>query len=144
MLKRLPAACASCAGLPAAHGVKRSTFDEADVMTEPAKPSQSTATPNQARPGRNEPCHCGSGLKYKKCCASKDDAARSADLAAQAAARAARAQAEREKAEAEGESSPDEKAAKGTSHRHSASNARPQRPKLPTAHNNNLPRRGAV
>jgi superfamily II DNA or RNA helicase len=23
--------------------------------------------------GRNEPCHCGSGKKYKKCCLSKDD-----------------------------------------------------------------------
>jgi len=21
---------------------------------------------------RNEPCHCGSGKKYKKCCATKD------------------------------------------------------------------------
>jgi hypothetical protein len=36
--------------------------------------------------GRNEPCHCGSGQKYKKCCAQKDDAARSAQLAAQRAA----------------------------------------------------------
>ena len=26
------------------------------------------------RPGRNEPCPCGSGKKYKKCCADKDDA----------------------------------------------------------------------
>ena len=26
------------------------------------------------RPGRNAPCHCGSGLKYKKCCRAKDDA----------------------------------------------------------------------
>jgi hypothetical protein len=26
------------------------------------------------RPGRNEPCHCGSGKKYKKCCADKDEA----------------------------------------------------------------------
>lgn len=26
-----------------------------------------------ARPGRNEPCHCGSGRKYKHCCLSKDD-----------------------------------------------------------------------
>lgn len=25
--------------------------------------------------GRNDPCHCGSGLKYKKCCLSKDEAA---------------------------------------------------------------------
>ncbi len=39
--------------------------------------------------GRNDPCHCGSGQKYKKCCSAKDDAARSAELAAQAAARAA-------------------------------------------------------
>jgi len=23
--------------------------------------------------GRNEPCHCGSGLKYKKCCLAKDE-----------------------------------------------------------------------
>jgi hypothetical protein len=28
--------------------------------------------------GRNDPCHCGSGQKYKKCCEGKDDAARSA------------------------------------------------------------------
>lgn len=26
------------------------------------------------RPGRNEPCHCGSGNKYKRCCLAKDDA----------------------------------------------------------------------
>ena len=25
------------------------------------------------KPGRNEPCHCGSGRKYKYCCLSKDD-----------------------------------------------------------------------
>ena len=24
-------------------------------------------------PSRNEPCHCGSGKKYKKCCSSKDE-----------------------------------------------------------------------
>lgn len=28
----------------------------------------------QERPGRNDPCHCGSGKKYKKCCAAKDEA----------------------------------------------------------------------
>jgi tetratricopeptide (TPR) repeat protein len=27
------------------------------------------------KPGRNDPCHCGSGNKYKKCCLAKDDAA---------------------------------------------------------------------
>lgn len=30
------------------------------------------------RPGRNEPCHCGSGRKYKLCCLEKDNAARTA------------------------------------------------------------------
>lgn len=25
--------------------------------------------------GRNDPCHCGSGRKYKHCCLPKDDAA---------------------------------------------------------------------
>ncbi|HEX6973159.1 MAG TPA: SEC-C metal-binding domain-containing protein [Vicinamibacterales bacterium] len=25
-----------------------------------------------AHPGRNEPCHCGSGKKYKHCCIEKD------------------------------------------------------------------------
>ena len=34
--------------------------------------------------GRNDPCHCGSGRKYKHCCLDKDEAA----------ARAARAEAE--------------------------------------------------
>jgi uncharacterized protein YecA (UPF0149 family) len=33
-----------------------------------------TATaPTTARPGRNEPCHCGSAKKYKHCCLSKDE-----------------------------------------------------------------------
>ena len=37
--------------------------------------------------GRNDPCHCGSGRKYKQCCLGKDeDAARAArtEAAAQA------------------------------------------------------------
>lgn len=25
--------------------------------------------------GRNDPCHCGSGKKYKRCCLAKDEAA---------------------------------------------------------------------
>lgn len=95
--------------------------------------------------GRNDPCHCGSGAKYKKCCASKDDAARSAELAAQAAERAARAQAEREQAEAEGQTGSEEKAPKGGNRNQPVSGgARLQRPKLPTPHASNLPRRGAV
>jgi len=41
------------------------------------------------RPGRNDPCHCGSGSKYKKCCLETDEAARVAAAAAQVAAAAA-------------------------------------------------------
>ncbi len=55
--------------------------------------------------GRNDPCHCGSGQKYKKCHLSKDDAARSAELAA-LAAEAAAAQA---KADAEAEAAANDK-----------------------------------
>ena len=38
-----------------------------------------SATP--ARPGRNEPCPCGSGRKYKQCCLDKDEAKIRATLA---------------------------------------------------------------
>jgi hypothetical protein len=54
------------------------------------------------KPGRNDPCHCGSGQKYKKCHLASDDAARSAELAALAAA-AAEAQAKADAAAAEAE-----------------------------------------
>ena len=49
--------------------------------------------PTTARPGRNEPCHCGSGRKYKHCCLDKDDKKASA-ARAKAAAKAAGASAE--------------------------------------------------
>ena len=39
------------------------------------------------RPGRNEPCHCGSGRKYKQCCLPKDEA-KAAKARAKAAAAA--------------------------------------------------------
>ena len=44
--------------------------------------------PDPARtPGRNDPCHCGSGKKYKNCCLDKDEAkARKARAQAEAAA----------------------------------------------------------
>ncbi|BBI31228.1 YecA family protein [Cohnella abietis] len=34
----------------------------------PAIPKFSTATPKPSKIGRNDPCTCGSGKKYKKCC----------------------------------------------------------------------------
>ncbi len=60
--------------------------------------------------GRNDPCHCGSKQKYKKCHLPKDDAAKSAELAAAAAA-AAQAKADAEAADKEKE----EEAAGGAS-----------------------------
>jgi hypothetical protein len=49
----------------------------AEVVTAPA------AAPT--RPGRNEPCHCGSGRKYKHCCLAEDERVAAAARAAAAA-----------------------------------------------------------
>ena len=38
------------------------------------------------KPGRNDPCHCGSGNKYQKCCLAKDEACPARPLQAQALA----------------------------------------------------------
>ena len=45
---------------------------------EPSACTRSMTVPTSARPGRNEPCHCGSGRKYKHCCLEKDAAQASA------------------------------------------------------------------
>ena len=34
----------------------------------------STVLTTMAKPGRNDPCPCGSGNKYKKCCLAKEEA----------------------------------------------------------------------
>ena len=47
--------------------IQRCVLPASMVPTNMAKP-----TP---KPGRNDPCHCGSGNKYKKCCLTKDEAA---------------------------------------------------------------------
>lgn len=44
-----------------------------------------------AKPGRNEPCYCGSGKKYKQCCLAKDEADAAARRAAAQAALAVEA-----------------------------------------------------
>lgn len=44
------------------------------------------------RPGRNEPCSCGSGRKYKRCCLEKDDGVASAARAAAAVEAAAQSE----------------------------------------------------
>jgi uncharacterized protein YecA (UPF0149 family) len=38
-------------------------------LPDPVEPIQSGS-----RPGRNDPCPCGSGKKYKKCCGQQDAA----------------------------------------------------------------------
>jgi tetratricopeptide (TPR) repeat protein len=45
-----------------------------------------------AKPGRNDPCHCGSGKKYKKCCQLKEQAAEREVIARDQAAREERAE----------------------------------------------------
>jgi len=42
---------------------------------------------NKIKIGRNDPCHCGSGQKYKRCCLEKDQRAESAVLLQAAAER---------------------------------------------------------
>ncbi|SFC44066.1 SEC-C motif-containing protein [Alkalibacterium subtropicum] len=37
-----------------------------------AVPSENKASSQTKKLGRNDPCHCGSGKKYKKCCLDKD------------------------------------------------------------------------
>ena len=53
--------------------------------------------------GRNDPCPCGLGQKYKKCCLAKDETARVADLNAKvvAATEAAAVEAAKEEAKEE-------------------------------------------
>lgn len=87
--------------------------------------------------GRNDPCPCGSGNKYKKCCEPKDAAARSAALAAQAAARAAEAETTpTEQSAAPGRPTPDRAARTGK--------ANAPRTQTGSASKASLPRRKAV
>ena len=68
--------------------------------------------PTTGRPlGRNEPCPCGSGKKYKHCCLDKDEA-KARDARAKAAEKAARA-AEKEAKAAEKSGDKDKKEAAG-------------------------------
>ena len=41
----------------------------------PPAPSEGPAWQGRTRPGRNDPCPCGSGRKYKKCCLPRDEQA---------------------------------------------------------------------
>ena len=56
--------------------------------------------------GRNDPCPCGSGKKYKRCCLAQDEATEHAKAALEAAERRRRSEAQsfahQARAEAEG------------------------------------------
>lgn len=83
--------------------------------------------------GRNDPCHCGSGEKYKKCHLEKDEADKAAKLAAESAQRAAAAAAE---AEAEAKAEDGAKAEGGPAvprAKDPVANARPNAKKAGTA-----------
>ena len=49
--------------------------DEVSDAIEGAAPAVKSATRSKKKPGRNEPCHCGSGKKYKKCHLQDDERA---------------------------------------------------------------------
>lgn len=46
------------------------TTNEAFLALRQRKAGAATTTTSARRPGRNDPCACGSGKKYKRCCAS--------------------------------------------------------------------------
>jgi hypothetical protein len=58
--------------------------------------------PAHANVGRNDPCHCGSEKKYKKCCMDKDQTAEHKEIEAnwEKSAAAAKEQAEKQEKEA--------------------------------------------
>ncbi len=57
-------------------------------------------TKSMSKPGRNDPCPCGSGKKYKKCCEAQEHAGTLARLEVQKAAEAAAQAASKERREA--------------------------------------------
>lgn len=54
-------------------GLGRDSYSDDNDYEESPKPLPEATKPRpKAKIGRNEPCHCGSGKKYKKCCLKKD------------------------------------------------------------------------
>jgi len=80
-----------------------------------------------ATPGRNDPCHCGSGKKYKQCHLAQDEAA-----ARDARAKEAAKQAEAAPAPAEGQAEGQTAAAAGAA-------KRPEEHERPRAHSTTQP-----
>ena len=51
-----------------AHAIYRADLVKKESPPEQAVPQRKEAAPAAKRVGRNEPCPCGSGKKYKHCC----------------------------------------------------------------------------
>ncbi len=101
-IAKAPAASAPAPSTPTPSAAAAS----ASATSTPAPSVPVTATiVRPERPGRNEPCHCGSGKKYKKCHLDADEAA-DRKLYQQAVAKAAAA------AAAEAAEEKDEKASR--------------------------------
>lgn len=95
--------------------------------------------------GRNDPCPCGSGKKYKKCHLAEDEAARHEELKKAAEAREAALAAEAEaEAENEGDDKDDDaKEAKAETKRRDE-HARGGKARHGQDSRANIPRRGAI
>ena len=79
--------------------------------------------------GRNEPCHCGSGKKYKQCCLDKDEAAERA-ARTKAAEKAEKAEKAAEKADkSEKEKGADKGGEKSAASEAAAAKSGPRSPK---------------
>jgi len=78
--------------------------------------------------GRNEPCPCGSGRKYKQCCLSKDET-KARQARAKVAEKEAKAAAKSAKAEEKAGKDATEKGASSSGSGKNAQQARPSQPK---------------
>src|SRR5262245_53498001 len=63
----------------------RAAADPGRSLSQGLNSVHSGRTRSAMKVGRNDPCPCGSGKKYKKCCLAKDEAAARQDYAQHAA-----------------------------------------------------------
>jgi hypothetical protein len=67
------------------HSLMNEQENESPETTENVQHSaQSRTAPSTNQPGRNTPCPCKSGLKYKRCCLNRSDLPRVRDIGVEA------------------------------------------------------------
>lgn len=89
------------------------------------------------KPGRTDPCHCGSGKRYKNCCRDKDEAAEAATAAKATPAPTPDAESD---AEAAAPATP----AQGNAFKKAAVGQKPAFPKVPPPPRTKMMRKRAV